>query len=394
LKAAGHAVHVVHGSYKHWGTVNDKPLAARIGSTSAVAFGPTQAPRVTYLRQTLTRRAAKVLASTAVRMEKRCAEKAHSPITVDLRAAAAGHPADLYIAHYVAALPAAAHAARLYNARYAFDAEDFHLGDLPDAAPHALDKRIIRTIEGRYLPHAAFVTAASPMIAEAYADTYRILLPTTIHNVFPLQNAPLAPTSNGTAEPGPSIYWFSQTIGPGRGLETALEAIARAESHPHLYLRGEAECSYVEKLRVSALKAGIADRLHILPLAAPDELERLGAAYDVGLVSELGATRNRQIALTNKLFSYLLSGMPVVASGIPAHRRLAPSLGSAITLFPVGDASALAAAIDAMLLHPQRLAAARAHAWHLAQERFHWEAEAPLLLAEVEAALVDRDWSA
>jgi glycosyltransferase involved in cell wall biosynthesis len=220
------------------------------------------------------------------------------------------------------------------------------------------------------------------------------LLPTTIHNVFPLQNAPLAPTSNGTAEPGPSIYWFSQTIGPGRGLETALEAIARAESHPHLYLRGEAECSYVEKLRVSALQAGIADRLHILALAAPDELERLGAAYDVGLVSELGATRNRQIALTNKLFSYLLSGVPVVASGIPAHRRLAPSLGSAITLFPVGDASALAAAIDAMLLHPQRLAAARAHAWHLAQERFHWEAEAPLLLAEVEAALVDRDWSA
>ena len=390
LKAAGHEVHVVHGSYKHWGTVNDKPLAGRIGSTHAVPFGPTEARRVTYLRQTLTRRAARVLASTTVRIETWLAEEAHAPVTLDLRAAAAGHKADLYIAHYVAALPAAAYAARLYNARYAFDAEDFHLGDLPDTPRHALDKRIIHTIEARYLPHAAFVTAASPMIAEAYAETYEIPLPTTVHNVFPLQNAPPAPTSKGTAEPGPSIYWFSQTIGPGRGLETALEAIARAESRPQFYLRGAAERSYAEKLRTAALQAGIADRLHLLPLAPPDELERLGAAYDLGLVGELEATRNRQISLTNKLFSYLLSGVPVVASGITAHCRLAPDLGSAMTLFTVGDASALAAAIDAMLLYPQCLAAARAHAWHLAQERFNWEAEAPLLLAKVEAALRDR----
>lgn len=287
--------------------------------------------------------------------------------------------ADLYIAHYVAALPAAARAASRYGAAYAFDAEDFHLGDLPDAPQHELEKGIISAIESRYLPRAAYMTAASPLIAEAYAATYGISLPTVILNVFPKANAPAAPTPCGSAKPGPSIYWFSQTIGPGRGLETAVEAIARAKSAPHLYLRGSAAVGYNEHLRSLATQAGAADRLHFLNPAPPDELERLGALYDLGYSGELTETRNRQIALTNKLFSYLLGGVPSLATDIPAHRQIAPEFGNAITLFPIGDTAALAAAIDSFLLHPQRLASARAHAWHLGQTRFNWERERVLL---------------
>src|SRR5262245_32051378 len=60
------------------------------------------------------------------------ADRAFSPTTGPLSAAASRAPADLYIAHYPAALPAVAAAARLHSAAYAFDAEDFHLGDWPD----------------------------------------------------------------------------------------------------------------------------------------------------------------------------------------------------------------------------------------------------------------------
>ena len=63
------------------------------------------------------------------------AGRAFSPFTGPLTAAAKRVPADLYIAHYPAALPAAAIAARRHGALYAFDAEDFHLGDLPDGLP-------------------------------------------------------------------------------------------------------------------------------------------------------------------------------------------------------------------------------------------------------------------
>ena len=303
------------------------------------------------------------------------AEIAANPFTLALSAAALRVKADLYIAHYVAALPAAAHAAAHHGAAYAFDAEDFHLGDLPDAPEHALEKRIIRAIESRYLPGTAYMTAASPLIAEAYTETYGVPLPTVILNVFPKANAPAVPTPRGSAQPGPSLYWFSQTIGAGRGLETAVEAIARARSLPHLYLRGAPAAGYEAHLRSLAARMSVADRLHFLDPAPPEELERLGAAYDLGYAGELADTRNRQIALTNKLFSYLLGGVPSLATDIPAHRQLAPQLGEAMSLFPIGDATALAMAIDRLLLDPLRLAGARAHAWDLGQTRFNWDVE-------------------
>ena len=374
LRAVGHTVNVICGRFKAWGTENDRPLAAEIKDVTPVPFGPTEAPRRTYLRQSIMRHAARTMVQLGLK-SKSFVEFAHSPVVHDLDMAARTVAADLYIAHYVAALPAAAHAAARHGAAYAFDAEDYHLGDLPDAPEHVLEKRIIHAIESRYLPGAAYITAATPLIAEAYAETYGVPLPTVILNVFPKANAPVSPTRRGSAEPGPSVYWFSQTIGAGRGLEIAVEAIARARTRPHLYLRGTPAAGYAANLCSLAARVGAADRLHLLDPAPPDELERLGSAYDLGYVGELAETHNRQIALTNKLFSYLLGGVPILATDIPAHRQLVPQLGESMTLFPIGDSTALAAAIDRLLLDPRRLAAARATAWNFGQTRFNWEVE-------------------
>jgi glycosyltransferase involved in cell wall biosynthesis len=374
LRTAGHTVHVICGRFKAWGTVNDAPLASEIGSVTFVPFGPGEASRLTYLRQSITRHVARGMVRFGLNLQS-LVEAAHNPVVRDLAAAARNVCADLYIAHYVAALPAAAHAARRHNAAYAFDAEDFHLGDLPDAPEHALERYIIRAIESRYLHGTVYMTAASPLIAEAYAETYGVAPPTVILNVFPKANAPAVPSSRGSAEPGPSLYWFSQTIGPGRGLETAVEAIARARSLPHLYLRGTPAAGYEACLRSFAARESVADRLHFLDPVPPDQLERLGASYDLGYIGECDVTPNRLRALTNKLFSYLIGGVPSLATDIPAHRQLAPQFGEAMTLFPIGDAAALAAAIDRLLLDPQRLEAARSQAWHLGQTRFNWDME-------------------
>ena len=54
--------------------------------------------------------------------------RAWHPAGPELIRAAVAVRADLYIAHYPPALPAAALAARRHDAAYAFDAEDYHLG--------------------------------------------------------------------------------------------------------------------------------------------------------------------------------------------------------------------------------------------------------------------------
>lgn len=77
----------------------------------------------------------------------------------------------------------------------------------------------------------------------------------------------------------------------------------------------------------------------------------------------------------------------MLASDIPAHRGIADDFGPALSLFAFNNASSLAAAMDATLLNPDRLAAARAHAWRLGQERFNWDQEKAKLLDLVNQAL-------
>jgi hypothetical protein len=308
------------------------------------------------------------------------ADRGFSPFTGVLTAAARRLEADLYIAHYPAALPAAAIAARRSGAVYAFDAEDFHCGDWPDHPAHDGIRRLVRAIEARHLPHCGYVTAASPWIADAYAETYGIARPRVVLNVFPRAQAPSHPTRAGTTEPGPSVYWFSQTIGPDRGLEAAVRAIARARTRPHLYLRGSPEAGFSERLQAIAQEAGAANRLHVLAPEAPSEMARLAATYDVGLVSETGHTPNRRIALTNKQFTYLLAGVATVLSDIPAHRGFACQVGGAARLYATDNPESLAAELDALLGDADGLARARAWAFRLGQTRFNWDIEKGSLL--------------
>jgi glycosyltransferase involved in cell wall biosynthesis len=383
LASANYDVKVIAGDFAYWAREADHTFAGRSWSVvRKLAFGPN-APTLVRTRQLIRRHSARAMVSAGLRLPAVVRAACH-PIGPDLVAAARRVPADLYIAHYTAAFPAAAIAAHHHGALYAFDAEDFHLGDLPDLPQHSAERDMIYAIERRYIRSCAYVTAASPGIADAYADAYEIERPTVVLNVFPRSQAPRGPTSAGTAIPGPSVYWFSQTVGPDRGLECAARAIGRARSRPHLYLRGTPAHGFVAKLRTIAAEIDAADRIHILPPAAPSEMERLAASYDLGLCGETGRTRNHCIALANKLFSYLLAGLPIVLSDIPAHREFSPRLGDAARLYAAGDADSLASVIDSFVSEPTVLGAARAKAYRLGQTQFNWDIERSILLNRVQ----------
>ena len=114
-------------------------------------------------------------------------------------------------------------------------------------------------------------------------------------------------------------------------------------------------------------------------------MERLASRHDLGFVGETGVTANRRIALANKLFTYILAGIPGVASDIPAHRWLARRAGPAMSLYPVGSAEGLAAAIDEYLADGGAvLARARAHAHALGQRSLNWDVEKAVLVRKVE----------
>jgi glycosyltransferase involved in cell wall biosynthesis len=309
------------------------------------------------------------------------------PVAPALISAALRVQADLYVAHYPAALPAAAIAARRSGGVYAFDAEDFHLGEFEDGPGASLRRDVLMHLEGRYLAGCAYVTAASPGIADAYAATYGIQRPTVVLNVFPKSTAPNKPSAKGVATPGPSVYWFSQTIGPGRGLEGAVRAISMATSRPHLYLRGTPTAHFEERLCRLAAELGVEAQLHLLPPAPPSQLQHLAATYDVGLSAEPGFTKNNRIALGNKLFSFLLAGVPIVASAIPSHCDLAVECKGAVHLYAPDDSSAMARALDGILTNETALSRARESAFIKGQTRFNWEVERTRVINVVSVSL-------
>src|SRR5258708_17779089 len=152
-----------------------------------------------------------------VRVPVAVAARAYGGPVATLQRAASEVPADLYIAHYVPGLAAAALAARRRGAMLGFDAEDFHSGEAVGDPTDTFRMDMVRTLEMALLPSCVHATAAAPLIADAYATPYGIS-PTTVLNVFPLTMAPAEPCQRQEPEPF-QAYWFSQTIGLDRGLQ-------------------------------------------------------------------------------------------------------------------------------------------------------------------------------
>lgn len=293
-------------------------------------------------------------------------------------------PADLYIAHYIAALPGAAAAARHNGGMLGFDAEDFHSGEGTGGPKEDFRMAMVRTVEGACLPACSYMTTAAPLIGEAYRSLYGVSS-TTLLNVFPLDMLTAVTGHEARQRSGTfRAYWFSQTIGPDRGLQEFMHAMARAKTRISLDIRGGDRSGHGDALMALARNLGVAGRVRLLPLAPPDEMANLAVPYDIGLSLETGATESRRRCLTNKIFTYLLAGLPVMMSDTPAQSALAPDLGEAAALVSLADPDSMAQALDRLAGSPEALDKAKAAALRLGRQRYNWDVEKQVLLASVE----------
>jgi glycosyltransferase involved in cell wall biosynthesis len=378
LCEAGYDVQVVACKYQAWADAADAAFDDRDWAVEWLRYGP-MASRPRDLWQRLRRRGSKELAER-IGPRPRLTERAFHYAIPELTQLVKQVSADLYIAHNLAALPPATRAARRHDAKLGFDAEDFHRGELPETPENALDRAITADLEERYIPRCDYVTAASDGIAEAYADTLGIEPPITILNVFPWsereKNVSAAKLGEEVPDGARSLYWFSQTIGPDRGLEDALRALPHLPDDVVLSLRGGWSPGYEDTFQMEARRLGVADRVRHLDLVPPDELIPRTAQHDVGLALEQpSVSRNRTICLTNKLFTYLLAGIPFVATDTPGQRPVVDDLLDVAQPYAPGDVDgfvkATSALLDATGLREEALRAARdRYCWNVEKEAF------------------------
>jgi glycosyltransferase involved in cell wall biosynthesis len=303
----------------------------------------------------------------------------------ELERAALRTRADLYIGHNIGALRAAVRAAHHWGTRSGYDFEDYLPGMRPQhEAPSALDAVIERT-EREYLPRTDYVTAASPGISAAYANRYPIRPPDTILNVFPLADRPESFRPSRSNEPL-RLYWFSQTIGPMRGLEDVVRAMGLLRHQAlEFHLRGTWHSTYRDQLFELAASVGVhPDQIVDHLPAPPGEMVRLASSYDVGLALEHPVSEARDLCLTNKIFTYLLAGNAIVGTPTSGQRPILDELGAAGAAYEPGDVESLARALDHWYGDRIALDRARRLAWDYGTCRYNWDLEKGKFLDIVE----------
>ena len=338
--------------------------------------------RFRWVAGSLTQAAARQAFDRGVRTDA-IRDQAASRFVRQLTRAAAREPADVIVGHNLQALPAVVRAARRIggDARVGFDLEDLHSGELPDEPSIEATRRLVSEVERRYLPECDFLLASADGIADEVVRQYGVRRPSVVHNVFPLSDRSVTTTEERRGGGGTvSLYWYSQVIGPRRGLEEAVTALSQLPPTVHLHLRGNRDESYAESLASLASELGVENRVHVLAPAPPDALVSLARQHDIGLALEQPTTLNRRLCVTNKFFTYLLGGIAVAATDTPGQRSMMSRVPGVGFTYPAGDANSLARGLSALVNDPAALAAAKQTAYEHAVKRFSWELEEPKLL--------------
>lgn len=377
LTDAGYNVTVLYTYWNDWGTKYDGLLLAdrkwkaiRVGGHPVFEKRTYDLSRVIFA---LIRKTASLGLGT---------DNAVARGTYFLSREAKKHQADIYIAHNLGALPAAVKAAKHNNKLCGFDAEDFHRNEVSNDATNK-DVILKTGIENKYIPQLNYFTASSPQIADAYHAIFG-KRPVVLLNVFPKSTlSAVEPPNKGPIK----LFWFSQTIGPSRGLEDIINALRSLNKDRfELHLLGDRPTSVISYLN-GMIRRDINVVYH--SPVHPDGLNELAKKFDIGLALEPAFSKNNDMALSNKLFTYMQAGLSIIASDTAAQQDFMhhnPQIGKT---YPKGDHEALAKILSGYSENREALLTNRREALRLAHEKYNWELESKTLLKLVANTLAN-----
>jgi len=267
------------------------------------------------------------------------------------------------------------------------DFEDWFSEDL---LPEARKERPVKALaEGEkfMLRNSAVSFATTGVMAADLAQWAGIdSPPTSIPNCFPWADAPKEKSNPDNRDPDcVAFYWFSQTIGPGRGLEILGKALTKVKGNWQLHLRGilRNRQDWFEE----TFPEDIRDRVVIQPIVPNKDLPTHSASHDIGLALEDPYCKSRDLTATNKIFEYMRCGLATIATKTSGQIEVldkAPGVGWIIEPNKEDD---LVKRIQFCLDHPEKVNQAKAKARKAASGVWSWEAYEPILVEKISQAL-------
>jgi len=295
--------------------------------------------------------------------------------------------ADLFIAHSEAGMAVAADLLKMGKS-VGVDMEDWFSEDLLLEARKSRPIKLLRALEGKILCKGSYKTCTSHAMAEALALEYGCDPPGVIYNAFCWNDRT---SIDGLVKDRrdrqlPSIHWYSQTLGAGRGLDDLLAALSHLTHKAEVHLRGRPAIGFADWIREHTPE-NWRNVVFVHDLVSDNELLSRVAEHDIGFAGEQKYCRSRDLTVTNKILHYLLAGLAIVASDTTGQQEVAQQANGAVDLYRAGDAHDLAHKLNRLLSSPSELAKAKESALAAAKKTFCWEKQVPSLLSVINAAL-------
>jgi glycosyltransferase involved in cell wall biosynthesis len=136
--------------------------------------------------------------------------------------------------------------------------------------------------------------------------------------------------------------------------------------------------SFEQELRDLAAKRGVEANVKFVAWVPYEEKERLSAQASMGIITYLPYPNNTS-CLPNKLFDYMLMGLPVVASNFPLYRDVVETHRCGLTVDPARPQE-IARAMAYLIDHPQEARQMGENGRRAVLEKYNWERESRRLL--------------
>lgn len=295
--------------------------------------------------------------------------------------------ADLYISHNLGSLAPAVWASKKNHAKCGFDAEDFHRHERTSDSNDP-DVILKSYLENKYIPQLNYLTTASPLINEQYHSLFPSLQPQAILNVFPKTN--ISPSKPYQKENPLKLFWFSQKIGPDRGIEDVFSALKYLDGlNIEFHLLGKPRPGIKNKFDRIIEDLDFVHQPFIFYYPPVDEqsLMAMTATFDIGLALEPGFSPNNHIALSNKIFTYLSVGLCLICSNSKAQKKFMEENQDIGSIYPIGNEKDLAKIIKHLYDYPEILNHKKLVAFDLAQTICNWETESQKFLTLIKETL-------
>lgn len=281
-------------------------------------------------------------------------------------------------------LPAALLAGKIIRKSVLFDAHEYFSTAGRDVG--ALGSKLLFWLERTLVKKADKVVTVSQHLAKSMATDLQIEQPTIVMNAAPYIDTSAMDAGEWATEfTGKKIVLFHGRYVQDRSLPEAILAAKYLPDDIVMVFRGYGPLE--DELRALVNKENLSKKVHFVPPVPMFDLVRSAVGADIGIFPCNSALRSKLYAAPNKVFEYMMAGLPFVATDTPEIRRLLGEHDIGAVFIP-DDPQDTARAIVELLEKPAELAKMQERCLEIAHS-FSWEVEGAKLL-QVYAQLLER----